>query len=134
MKTEKGIAYCGLACCLCTYNDTCAGCRNEGCTGKEWCKNYNCSRVKGLNGCWECSEFPCKGGMLDKLRVRSFAKFIKENGEEEFMRCLARNEADGIVYHYPGGHVGDYDKYDNEDDIIDMLKYGEHFPACFKDA
>ena len=25
-KTEKGIAYCGLACCLCSHNEACPGC------------------------------------------------------------------------------------------------------------
>ena len=42
-----------------------------------WCKNYNCCKEKGLNGCWECSGFPCTGYMLDKPRIRASAEFAK---------------------------------------------------------
>ena len=124
MQREKGLGYCGLACCVCGENATCAGCRNEGCKDKEWCKNFKCCREKGLNGCWECSEFPCKGGMLDKLRIRAFARFIKDHGEASLLDCLAENEKNGIVYHYPGGLVGDYDVALTEDEIIDIILKG----------
>lgn len=33
MKVEKGFAYCGLACCVCSEN--CVGCRDEGCKDKK---------------------------------------------------------------------------------------------------
>lgn len=124
MQTEKGIAYCGLACCVCDQNADCPGCRNEGCSGKEWCKNFNCCRQKGLKGCWECSEFPCRGGMLDKLRIRTFAKFIKEHGELKLMDCLAQNEKNGVIYHYSGALVGDYDVALTEDEIINIILHG----------
>lgn len=52
----KAIAYCGLACCVCSENDKCIGCQNGGCDIHGWCKNYNCCREKDLNGCWECVE------------------------------------------------------------------------------
>jgi hypothetical protein len=47
--------------------------------------------------------------MLDKIRIRAFAEYIKEHGEEEMMVCLERNERAGMVYHYEGKLVGDYD-------------------------
>jgi len=125
MKADRGMAYCGLACCVCGENGACPGCRNEGCKDKEWCKNFMCCKQKGMEGCWQCDEFPCTGSMLDKMRIRSFARFIKEYGEEEIMKCLAQNEAAGIVYHYPGGLIGDYDKCSSEEDIIRMIRYGE---------
>ena len=81
---DKGIAFCGLACCVCGQNETCAGCRNDGCENREWCKNRSCCLEKGLSGCWECPDFPCQDTMLDKMRVRAFARFIREYGEALF--------------------------------------------------
>jgi hypothetical protein len=124
MRPEKGVGYCGLACCVCGENATCAGCRNEGCEDKEWCKNFNCCRQKGLNGCWECSEFPCRGGMLDKMRIRTFARFIKQYGVPKLMERLEKNEHAGIIYHYEGQIIGDYDVLLTEDEIIDKLLHG----------
>ena len=121
MKREIGLAYCGLACCVCGERDTCAGCRNLGCKNMESCRHFDCCRKKGLNGCWECDEFPC-GGMHEKVRVRAFVEFIKYNGEEKMMDCLERNEKDGIVYHYPGQYNGDYDKCKTVDEVMQMLE------------
>ena len=108
MERTKGIAYCGLACCLCSENKTCAGCRNDGCSGKDWCKSFRCCREKGLNGCWECGDFPCDNPMFQKPKVAAFANFVSEYGAEKLMDLLERNESDGIVYHR-SGLVGDYD-------------------------
>ena len=124
------IAYCGLACIVCNRKDTCCGCHDEGCTGKNWCKNYNCCREKGLNGCWECDEFPCNGtyndftNMLDKPRIRAFAAFAKKHGENELIKCLVRNEETGVKYHYEGELIGDYDKAETEEEFINMIKFG----------
>ena len=51
----KAIAFCGLACCVCSENKGCVGCQDGGCESHGWCKNYNCCKEKGLNGCWEGS-------------------------------------------------------------------------------
>lgn len=88
----KAIAFCGLACCVCSENKGCVGCQDGGCESHGWCKNYNCCKEKGLNGCWECSEFPCTGCMLDKPRIRAFAKFARRYGVEELEKCLLRNK------------------------------------------
>lgn len=122
---EKGIAYCGLACAVCGENAACAGCRNEGCINKDWCKNFKCCKQKGINGCWECSDFPCSGGMLDKVRIKAFASFVKEHGEDKFFECLERNDKNGILYHYQGKLTGDYDKYNTEEEIKNMIMYGK---------
>ncbi len=124
MKKEMGFAYCGLACCICSENENCEGCGNEGCKDKKECKNFNCCRQKGLKGCWECEEFPCSGGMLDKLRIRTFAKFIQEFGEEELLRCLERNEKAGMMYHYENSLTGDYDIPDTEEGIRQLIQNG----------
>jgi len=125
MEREKGIAYCGLACCICSENASCPGCRNDGCKDKEWCKNFKCCGEKGLKGCWKCEDFPCSGGMLDKLRIRAFSKFIKKYGEDELIRCLEKNEKEGLVYHYDGQLVGDYDVPKTEEEIIQMILCGK---------
>ncbi len=125
MKTEKGIAYCGLACCLCSENETCPGCRNDGCSNKEWCKNYNCCREKNLEGCWECHEFPCSDSMLDKTRIRAFSRFVVEYGEGALLKRLEENEKAGVLYHYKDQIVGDYDKLDNEEEIVRMILRGK---------
>ena len=38
----KAIAFCGLACCVCSENKGCVGCQDGGCESHGWCKNYNC--------------------------------------------------------------------------------------------
>jgi hypothetical protein len=120
----KGLAYCGLACFLCSRNASCAGCRNEGCQDKDWCKNYTCCRAKGLRGCWECAEFPCSGTRLDKLRNRTFAKMIAEYGEDRFMELLENNHKAGIIYHYEGQICGDYDTPATEEALRHLILKG----------
>ena len=39
MKRELGIARCGLACCLCSENVLCKGCRRDGFKELSWCKD-----------------------------------------------------------------------------------------------
>lgn len=120
-KKIEPIAYCGLACCVCTHDATCVGCQAGGCEAHGWCKNYNCCKEKNLNGCWECPDFPCKGTMLDKMRIKAFAAFAKQYGADELAACVLRNKQHGIVYHYQGELIGDYDKCKTEEEIFKML-------------
>lgn len=124
MDRAKGIAYCGLACCVCSHNEGCLGCRNEGCTIWEECKSFHCCKEKGIAGCWECDEFPCDNPMFEKPRVRAFIRFIAEYGEERLMDCLKRNEAAGITYHNEGQLTGDYDIPDTEENIRTLILSG----------
>ena len=124
MDRKKGVAYCGLACCICSENSTCAGCRNSGCKDKEWCKSFICCKEKNLGGCWECPDFPCDNPMLNKLRVRTFAKFISEYGENKLMDLLEKNEKSGLIYHYKGQLIGDYDKPATEEEIKQLILTG----------
>jgi hypothetical protein len=41
------------------------------------------------------------------------------------MDCLERNEKAGIVYHYKDQLIGDYDKFQTEEDIINFILYGK---------
>jgi hypothetical protein len=127
MEREKGFAYCGLACCVCSENSNCVGCRNEGCKDKQWCKNFTCCKEKGRKGCYECDQFPCVGSMLDKPRILGFSRFIALYGEDTFLACLERNEKEGIVYHYPGKLTGDYDTKQSEKELFDLILYGKEY-------
>jgi hypothetical protein len=125
MDRQKGIAFCGLACAVCSKGNDCVGCRDEGCKDREWCKNLQCCKAKNINGCWECEEFPCTGTMLDNRRIRAFARFAREYGEEFLLDCLGKNEKTGIIYHYPDQLNGDYDIPETEEGIFDMLLNGK---------
>ncbi len=118
---KKGISFCGLACCVCSEHAACAGCRNDGCKDKEWCKSFHCCKTKGLNGCWECKEFPCDNPMFQKLRVRAFAEFISEYGEEKLLNALQNNENNGVIYHYKDQLAGDYDLLQSKEEIVQFL-------------
>lgn len=121
---KKGMAYCGLACCVCSENAGCEGCRNEGCKDKNWCKAYHCCKRNELDGCWKCEEFPCNNNMLKKLRIRTFAKFLNKYGEAKMLNALEKNEQDGVLYHYKSKLKGDYDLLGTEDEITSLLLRG----------
>ena len=125
----NAIAYCGLACCLCSENENCVGCQDGGCEAHGWCKNYTCCREKGLAGCWECPSFPCGEGMLVKPRIKAFAEFARRYGAEELERCLLRNRERGVVYHDAGQLTGDYDRCPDEEAILRLIRTGPVSPA-----
>ena len=131
MKRELGIARCGLACCLCSENKECKGCRLDGfkdlawCKDAEWCQNRKCTIGKGLGHCYECEPETCSKGLFaDKIKPRAFSVFAKRYGEEELLDCLERNEQRGIVYHREG-ITGDYDGFDDIEALISFIKTGE---------
>ncbi len=118
----KGLAYCGLACCVCSENKNCFGCRNDGCKDKDWCKSFKCCKNQKLSGCWNCTDFPCDYNMLNKPRVKAFSDFISQFGEEKLINALNLNEQKGILYHYKNQLTGDYDLL-NESEIFNILNY-----------
>ena len=65
--------------------------------------------------------------MLNKLRVRTFAKFIKISGEEKWLECLKRNEAQRIIYYSDG----DYDHFETEEEIIKFILEGKKSMLSF---
>lgn len=124
MKEQLGIGYCSLVCGLCSENKDCIGCKKGGCIEKETCKNYQCCTRLGYDECYQCPNFPCHDSILHKLRIRTFAKFVGEYGQDKLIECLKRNEASGIVYHYPNSHLGDYD-LDSEEAIYRLILTGK---------
>ncbi len=122
MKRELGIARCGLACCLCSENAECGGCTSEECHDKDWCENLKCSREKGISNCFLC-ESDCKKGLLAKIKPYAFTLFAKCYGVEALLDCLERNEKNGVVYHREGIN-GDYDCFDDVEELIAFIKSG----------
>ena len=121
----ESIAYCGLVCGLCHLSTDCDGCKNTAklCSRSEVCYQRTCCLQRGLQGCWECAEFPCgedMHGPTHDLRIRAFVAFIKTEGAVTLVNCLARNEARGIHY----GHNRDYDGKSCEEEVIQLLKTG----------
>lgn len=123
MKRELGIARCGLACCLCSENNTCKGCNSGDCPDKDWCENRKCSSERNIEHCFDCED-DCKKGMFNKIKPYAFTLFAKRFGEEVLLDCLERNEKLGIVYHR-SGIIGDYDNFDDVEVLINFIKTGK---------
>ena len=140
MKRELGIARCGLACCICSENEICKGCRRDGfkelswCKDAEWCVNRKCVLERNLRGCYECDPENCDKGLYkDKIKPKAFAIYAKRYGLEELLDCLERNEKKGIVYHR-SGIIGDYDGFTTVDELIDFIKTGERHDIIYNTA
>ena len=116
---------CGLACTLCQAPEVCS-CRGNNHCGKRLspagCFQYDCSREKGLEGCWECPDAPCDKDMHapGKAKVRAFVRCMREDGLARFLGYLERNAENGVVYHRDG-IFGDYD-LETEDEILLLLR------------
>ena len=123
MKRELGIARCGLACCLCSENNTCGGCHSESCHDAQWCENKKCSEARGVDYCFQCKE-DCKLGQLAKVKPYGFSLFAMRYGVETLLDCLERNEKNGIVYHRDG-ILGDYDSFADVEKLIEFIKTGK---------
>ena len=121
MDREKGISYFGLASRLCEEDTSCTGCRAGKCKESASCKSFHCCTERNLRGCWQCECFPCNNKMFDSTRIRAFVEFIRRYGEGKLLDCLERNEKEGVLYHYPGKLVGDYDQFSTMEQIISML-------------
>lgn len=122
---KRGFGYCGLACDYCNENSDCLGCKKGGCIDKDNCKNYQCCTTKNYTYCFECPDFPCQDSILHKLRIRTFCKYIKLYGEKDLANRLKINSEMGIQYHYEKGHIGDYDQFDSEEAILNLIKNGK---------
>ena len=131
MKRELGIARCGLACCLCSENVTCKGCKRDGfkelswCKDAEWCENRKCCIAKEIPGCWSCSKSDCMKGLFkDKIKARGFSEYVRRYGMEALLDRLEINEKNGIVYHREG-IMGDYDEFEDIEELIKYIQTGK---------
>lgn len=88
------IAYCGLVCGICAHaapeREGCPGCRHGG--GDKQCFQRSCCQASGLQGCWECDEFPCQHGYFADAAWRGICigstEFIRDCGPEAFVERL----------------------------------------------
>lgn len=124
---EKDLALCGLACVLCSKEE-CPGCKARGCTQGSDCSVYQCVVQKGLNGCYECDEFPCGENMLKGIRNRAFNRYATLHGKQALLDRLRINYENGITYHKADGLKGDYDILETETEIYQLLRYGRNDP------
>ena len=53
-----------------------------------------------------------------------FAEFARRYGVEELLDCLGLNEKAGVVYHRVG-IMGDYDDFDDIEELIDFIRNGK---------
>ena len=131
MKRELGIARCGLACCLCSENVKCKGCKQDGfldlawCKDAEWCENRKCCIAGGVDGCWACENRECRKGLFaEKIKPLAFTEYVHRYGMEALLDRLEENEKAGIVYHRQG-IMGDYDEYDDLETLIEFISTGK---------
>jgi RimJ/RimL family protein N-acetyltransferase len=124
---EKDLAVCGLACVLCS-NEDCPGCKARGCKGGEGCSVFKCAMAKGIDGCYQCAEFPCGEDMLKGIRIRAFNRYARQHGKQALLERLRINFASGVTYHRPGGLRGDYDLLATEDEILRLIQFGSLDP------
>ena len=126
----ESISYCGLICSLCHLADQCDGCKNHTymCSNhsEKWdgCHHRNCCIEQNLKGCWECDNFPCIKDMYSHthdVRLRAFARCIREDGLDKLAEYIIGNEEKGIRY----GYQKDYDFKQNEDEVLVILRTGE---------
>lgn len=122
MERSKGLAMCGLACCLCTESG-CAGCTAGDCTGKDWCEVRKCCTEKGVSHCYECPETECRKGLLGKTKPRGFTAYARKYGAERLIDRLEENEKNGAVYHREG-FEGDYDGFQTEKELFEFIENG----------
>lgn len=124
---EKDLALCGLACVLCS-EEACTGCKQRGCFQGCDCSVYQCAMSKGLDGCYQCDEFPCGEGMLQGIRNRAFNQYARQFGKPALLQRLKENFENGIVYHNPDGLKGDYDDLGTEEEIMRLIQFGRQDP------
>lgn len=124
---KKDIGLCGLGCVLCS-EEACPGCKARGCKEVDNCTVYKCALAKGLDGCYQCEDFPCDEGMLKGIRNRAFNRYAREFGKQALLNRLQDNYDNGIVYHRPGGLTGDYDSLGTEDEIMQLIQFGNNNP------
>ncbi len=82
MEKNFKFGVCGLSTelicknCKLFKNGECGGCRNN-----DYCPLPKCAKEKGVNTCFECSEFPCKLFYEKGPLVEEILNFFKENLE-----------------------------------------------------
>ena len=116
-ELAKTVAYCGLVCALCPPPRRCE-CRTRPKPEEANCHQRNCCIKKGLDGCWQCREFPCdhgyyaKGNMWRGLNIAS-VQCVKDNGKEGLVRL--------ILARHGGQHYHGFYMHKTPEEVLRML-------------
>ena len=95
------------------------------CQDADWCEVRRCGIERNLNGCYECDPADCRKGLFaEKIKPLAFTEFIRRYGKEALLDRLEANEKAGVVYHREG-IMGDYDEFDNVEDLIRFIDTGK---------
>lgn len=124
---KKDLAMCGLACVLCSCEE-CPGCKTKCSKEGEGCSVYQCASQKGLDGCYQCDEFPCSQEMHQGVRNRAFNQYARQYGKQALLDRLRDNYRNGITYHKADGSRGDYDTLETEAEVIYLIQFGKSKP------
>ena len=65
-----------------------------------------------------------KKGCSKKIKPRAFCLFVRRYGMDELLKCLKRNEENGVVYHRQG-ITGDYDDFTDIEALIAFIRTGK---------
>lgn len=115
------IGSCGLACLVCSARENeCQGCKPDKAAN---CDIKACCLERGLEGCYDCDDYPCDKDMFNNIRVCAFIECAKEVGEEGLADRLLENHQKGIIYHPKDGSKGAYDQLSSKE-AIKRLVYG----------
>ena len=60
--------------------------------------------------------------MFKSLRTRAFVRYVKRYGIDALMDRLYEREKEGLQYHHPGELVGDYDRCQTEEEVLNLLE------------
>jgi len=125
-QLQESIAFCGLVCGLCDHIGSCS-CKAPIKAGdkcdKEYCPHRSCCLNNGLEGCWECSAFPCdKGRFSDENRGQTlgFLQYIRDFGKAGFINRLRLNQENGIQYGMGGAY-----RHKSYEEVNRLLRDGE---------
>jgi hypothetical protein len=100
MRESDVIGYCGYACIVCPGGCACKASPDN---GDPSCPIRICCQERGLQGCWDCDEFPCDRGAFGNEDFGGLAKAgvicAREGGVAEYVRLAEANlDADFSVY------------------------------------
>ncbi len=97
------VAYCGLICGVCQWAGKC-DCRTAPKPEEANCYQRNCCIGKGIDGCWECADFPCGNGYFSEdhagwrgLCVAS-VQYARDHGAEALVDLVVRKHGSRVNY------------------------------------